>query len=116
MGVTSSNSVVPNEQLHTDFPEFWDSWIKMMGPMIRQNHEKMINKIEKAIPTYYIRYEDLRNNPIPVLVELFKFLLDAPSIEGTVVEKRIHDEAGSGNSTKAIYKLKSSSTNLNRNS
>lgn len=37
-----------------------------------------------------------------------------PSIEGTVVEKRIHDVAGSGNTTKAVYKLKSSSPNLSR--
>lgn len=27
MGMASSNSVVPNEKLHTDFPGFWDSFI-----------------------------------------------------------------------------------------
>ena len=87
----------------------------MMGPRIRYNHETVVNKLEKSIPTYYMRYEDLRNNPIPALIELFKFLLDVTTIEGTVVEKRIHDIARSGNRTKAIYKLKSSSTNLSRN-
>ena len=38
-----------------------------------------------------------------------------PSLEGTVVEKRIHEIAGQGNTTKAIYKLKSTSTNMSRN-
>ena len=32
MGMTSSNSVVPNEKLHEDFPEFWDGFLKFMAP------------------------------------------------------------------------------------
>ena len=38
-----------------------------------------------------MRYEDLRLNPEPVLMEVFRFLLDVESLEGTVVEKRIQD-------------------------
>lgn len=42
--------------------------------------------VENAVPTFYVRYEDLCINPLPVLLELFCFLLEVPSIEGTVIE------------------------------
>ena len=32
MGMTGSNSVLPNEKLHEDFPEFWDGFLKFMAP------------------------------------------------------------------------------------
>ena len=65
---------------------------------------------------YYIRYEDLVTDPEPVLTELFKYLLEVPSIEGTVVEQRIKDavaynKQGGGR----LYKLKKTTgTNLNK--
>ena len=76
---------------------------------------KVINVISKEIPTYYCRYEDLYRDPVPVLNEIFCFLLDTPSIEGTVVAKRIQDIAAEGFEAKAVYKLKSRDGNLNRN-
>ena len=45
----------------------------------------------RKIPTYLLRYEDLVLDPEPHLIELFQFLLEVPSIEGTLVEKRIKD-------------------------
>ena len=59
-----------------------------------------------AIPTYYVRYEDLCVNPEPVLTEVFCFLLEVPTIEGTVVEKRIADYCAKGAAAASIYKLK----------
>ena len=69
------------------------------------------------IPTYIVRYEDLRLNPAPVLKEAFAFLLNVPleAISGTIVEKRIEKYSATGHATKAIYKLKSTSANLSRN-
>ena len=66
----------------------------------------MIEQCEPAVPTYYLRYEDLVLNPEPVLRELFRFLLEVPSIDGTVIEKRIVDYCEKGNSSAAVYKLK----------
>lgn len=51
----------------------------------------MVNKLAKEIPTYIFRYEDLVINPEPVLHECFRFLLNVPSLEGTVVEARIKE-------------------------
>ena len=60
-------------------------------------------ELEPALPTYYVRYEDLVLNPQPVLMELFRFLLEVPSIEGTVVEKRILDYCAKGSESAAAY-------------
>lgn len=72
--------------------------------------------VMSAVPTYYIRYEDLILDPKPVLMELFCFLLEVPSIAGTVVEKRIEDYCSKGSQAASVYKLKdgvASTTNRN---
>ena len=72
--------------------------------------------LEPVSPTYYVRYEDMCLNPEPVLRELFRFLLEVPSIEGTVVEKRILDYCAKGNAAASSYKLKANPVeNLSRN-
>ena len=72
--------------------------------------------MEPAVPTYYLRYEDLVINPQPVLMELFCFMLEVPSIEGTVVERRVIDYCAKGNDAAAVYKMKAQPTrNLSRN-
>jgi hypothetical protein len=54
--------------------------------------------------------------PQTVLLELFCFLLEVPSLTGTVVEKRIADYCAKGNTSAVIYKLKAPGTrNLSRN-
>ena len=66
------------------------------------------------MPTFFVRYEDLKLNPTPVLEHLFCFLLDVPSIQGTLVEKRIAEVTASGFEDKTVYKLKSTSNDLSR--
>ena len=58
------------------------------------------------MPTYWVRYEDLVLNPQPVLIELFKFMFEVDSLEGTVVEKRILDYCAKGHTAATVYKLK----------
>jgi len=74
------------------------------------NHQQVVENIASEIPTYILRYEDLLTDPEPALIECFKFLLDAPTIEGTVVEKRIKDISRSGFASKSVYKLKDASS------
>ena len=57
----------------------------------------------------------MRTNPVPVVKEIFKFLLDVESIEGTVVEKKIEQVCAEGTQAKAVYALKSKSSSLSRN-
>ena len=48
---------------------------------------------------YYLRYEDLILNPEPALTELFCYLLEVPTITGTVIEKRIRDHCAKDSSS-----------------
>ena len=52
---------------------------------MKYNHEFALESISNKIPTLILRYEDLVLNPEKELTDLFCFLLDVPSIEGTVL-------------------------------
>ena len=72
-------------------------------------------EIAEAIPTYFIRFEDMITEPVPVLLECMKFILDVKSIEGTVVEQRVIQKCGDGSRPKPAYKLKEEGSRLCRN-
>ena len=74
--------------------------------MMEKNCEMMRAELEPAVPTHYVRYEDLVLNPKPALMGLFCFMLEVPTLEGTVVEKRLIDYCAKGNSAASVYKLK----------
>lgn len=49
-------------------------------------------------------------------MELFCFMLEVPSIEGTVLEKRVMDYCAKGHDAAAVYKMKAQPIrNLSRN-
>ena len=110
-----SHSLVPNEKLHEEFPSWWDEWARTVAKYIQQNHDFVVNTLSEKIPTYIFRYEDLVTDPEPVLNECFRFILDVPSIEGTVVEKRIKEVCMQGTAGKQVYEMKNSTINLNKN-
>ena len=82
---------------------------------MRDNHRNVLAEIAPNIPVFFMRFEDLKLKPEPVLTDLFRFLLDAESLDGTLCERRIKEVAASGFSTKTAYALKSTSTSLCRN-
>ena len=106
--------MVPEQQWHSDFPEFWNEWVSWVTSSMKLSHEKTKDSIAAEVPTYWMRYEDLKIDPRPALEGLFCFLLDVPSIAGTVVEKRIAEVTQAGFENKTAYKLKSTSSNLSR--
>ena len=61
-----------------------------------------------------MRYEDLKLNPRAVLEQMFCFILDVQSIEGTVVQRRIAEVTQTGFANSAAYKLKSTSSSICR--
>ena len=109
-----SHSLVPEQEVQTAFPDWWNDWVSLMTQNLKKNHEVTKDWIAAEIPTYWMRYEDLKINPRPVLEDLFCFLLDVSSIAGTVVEKRIAEVTQAGFESKAAYKLKNTSSNLSR--
>ena len=86
---TFSHSLTPNERYDKDFPEWWEAFVNWITKRMAHFHKGLTTEISEKIPTYITRYEDLKLNPEPILKEMFCFLLDVPSIEGTIVEKRI---------------------------
>ena len=116
MTQTMSHELVPKEQYHIDFPEFWDAWINKQITNMSTYHGYLINTIAKEIPTYCMRYEDLVSNPVDILTELMEFLLEVPSLKGTVCEARIKKVCEVGNQSHGFYKLKTTSNKFNRNS
>jgi len=52
---------------------------------------------------------------MPVLKEMFAFMLDVPTLQGTVIDARIEQVCATDHTKKAAYKLKSTSSNLSRN-
>jgi len=81
---TNSHSLEVNQRYNVDEPEFWDAWVADMIDDLKMNHEQVTNGIASKLPTFYMRYEDLKTNPEPVLMDLFCFLLNVESLEGTL--------------------------------
>ena len=102
--------MTPVEQYDKDLPDFWKTWVELIGGATSDDHNMTIknpDSISSRIPTYVVRFEDLLVDPTPIMKDLFRFLLDVPNIEGTVLEKRIDEKCAPKNSPKALYKLKS---------
>ena len=81
-----SHSLVPKQKIEEEYPDWWKVWITRCSKSLANFHDVTVNEIARKIPTYYLRYEDLRLNSNEVMKDVFKFLLDVPSIEGTIVE------------------------------
>jgi hypothetical protein len=45
--------------------------------------------IKAKVPAHIIRYEDILRNPKPTMMNLMKFIIGEPNIEGTMIEKYI---------------------------
>ena len=109
-----SHSLKQKESFKDDLPEFWNAAVPLAVGNMKKN-QKLLLKITETIPTYFIRFEDIRTDAVPVMLECMKFILDVDSIEGTIVEKRVLEKCSKGNAPKSTYKMKSTSTSLSRN-
>jgi hypothetical protein len=67
------------------------------------------------VPIYFVRFEDLLQDPKAHLEEVFKFVLIQPSIKGTVVEKRLDEVLSGGEEGHILYKLKQGGGSVNKN-
>ena len=67
----------------------------------------LIENIKLGIPVYYLKFEELRENPKICLNEVFSFLLEKKDLSGSVIEKRIQDVLDLGHSATQAYRMKS---------
>ena len=74
-----------------------------MTAAMKENHKDVKAEIASQIPTFYMRYEDLKVDPEPVLKDLFKFLLNVDSLEDTLCAKKIKEVTKTGFTDKIAY-------------
>ena len=68
----------------------------------------------KKVPIYFLKFEELRSKPRETLRNVFKFILNTESIEGTVIEKRIDEVLDLGHEATQAYKLKPHDSKFNK--
>jgi len=54
-------------------------------------------------------------DPVPLIKDLFCFLLDVKNVSGTILEARIEQVCGGGHKKHEVYKLKEGAGRLYRN-
>ena len=59
----SSHSLTIEGTWHEDYPEYWEKWASATIHNLKMNHDNVVNTLSKEIPTYYMRYEDLKVSP-----------------------------------------------------
>ncbi|CDW75049.1 fbox domain containing protein [Stylonychia lemnae] len=70
---------------------------------------------DEGVQLYFIRYEDLLENPSKTLHYLFKFLINVDDIEGTLLQSRIEKAITKmNNGQQAIYKVQKKGINKHR--
>ena len=79
-----------NKSIHNgDYQKFldhWDEFIKQEITVWKDFHDFWLNS---KIPVHVIRYEDILTNPKNTMMQLMKFIINEPNIEGTRIEKYI---------------------------
>ncbi|TNV78443.1 hypothetical protein FGO68_gene573 [Halteria grandinella] len=108
----ASHSLTCKERYDKEFPEYWEWFVRVVDEALRDFYHVNMARLATSIPTYIVRYEDVVENPLPVLKELFSFLLDTPDLTGTILEQRILKYGSTSTQSKAIYGLKSKSKRI----
>ena len=88
---TLNHSHVSVEKPNEVDPDWWDGFVTKTAEAMSLSTQEISRQVITKIPTHYVRYEDLILEPLATLTELFCFLLEVPSIAGTVIERRIGD-------------------------
>lgn len=64
MRVTRTHSSSTSVDLEKEYPEFWAKYLEDVIPLWVNFHDYWFDVAnKKALPVYFIRYEDLINNP-----------------------------------------------------
>lgn len=83
-----SHALTSNEPLNS-FVEEWDESVKLLTAYAKQYYETLIKVFRDRtdMPFHIVRFEDLRRDTYETMTEVFRFLLNAESLEGTVLDQ-----------------------------
>jgi hypothetical protein len=90
--------------------EDWQAWVTQESVLWYEYHKFWLD--QKDVPIHIIRYEDLKDRKEDVMIDLMKFMLMVPNIEGTYIEAIIKKsmEVGEG---KQVYKPRAGKVGAN---
>jgi len=94
--ITQAHSIEPKRPW-SEY-KIWKKFIDYHIGTFRRFDEYMRKQAEKT-PTFFMSYEQLILNPGPAVKDLFCFLLDVKTIEGTLVEQMITKVTSKSNSS-----------------
>ena len=112
-----NHAAKPEFDYEKEFPEWFDWWVRWCTDAHRQYFDTMIAHATKDLkaPLHICRYEDLIKQPEKELNDMFKFLLDLDSLEGTNAETRIKEVVAMGSKATQTYNLKDTTGKFNIN-
>ena len=111
---TFSQSAQLENDVEVDEPEYFARWLNyILIELVRFQNELLAELREKNLPMYFLKFEELRDNPRPLLLEVFSFLFGVTDVRGTGVEKRIDEVIAMGHDATKLYKTKKSDKKFN---
>ncbi len=88
---TMSSTKKPDFKIE-ECSEWWDWWIKSQAENYKKYFDTLIRHCteqNKAL-IYFVRFEDLVENPKKQMIEIMKFMLNLNDLTGTNAERRIN--------------------------
>jgi len=67
----------------------------------------------RNVPTLWVRFEDLVNDPEPQLMNIMRFMIGEKDISGTNAERRVKEVIALGADATRTYKLKNTTNKFN---
>ena len=94
---TNSHVIKSPFNYETEFPQFFDWWVKDCNKYINNWMTQMMKDSKfHEVPMLFLRFEDLVSNPEPELYNLMRFLLGVNDLTGTNAERRIKEVLAMG--------------------
>ena len=111
MAVTASHNNSIHDEDYELLKNVFDGYIREEIQVWKEFHAYWCDG-HVPIPTYVVRYEDLLHKKFETVCEIFCFLLNVPSIEGTVIEGLIRRNVEE--SKNEVYKPRKGKAYANR--
>jgi len=67
----------------------------------------------RQVPTLFVRFEDLNNNPEPELRNIMRFMTGLKDLDGTNAERRVKEVMAKGHAAAQTYALKETTKRVN---
>lgn len=105
----SSEKAVKLDIVYEKFFDVWKRFAKIAIQLYKEFHEQIIYLQKTAeVPFYVYKFEDIMKDSERILSEIFSFVLNLESIEGTVIQQRIKEAVKNHDESTKTYKKKPS--------